>query len=149
MSNPVLYPLKFHTIFKDKIWGGSKIKDVLGKDFYPLPNCGETWEISAVEGNVSVVSVGDLAGKDLRWLIRTYKGDLVGNGIYEKFGVDFPLLVKFIDANDDLSIQVHPDDELAKDRHNSFGKTEMWYVFQADEGAKLISGFNQPVTKER
>lgn len=143
-----LYPLKFKTIFKDKIWGGQKIKTYLGKDFSPLPNCGETWEISGVKSDVSVVENGDLAGKSLSSILETHKGDLVGKQIYEKFGNEFPLLVKFIDANDDLSIQVHPDDELAKKRHNSFGKTEMWYVIQADQGASLIAGFNQKVNEE-
>jgi mannose-6-phosphate isomerase len=143
-----LYPLTFDTIFKDKIWGGQKIKTVLGKDFSPLPNCGETWEISGVEGNVSVVKDGALKGQNLEALLAEYKGDLVGEHVYEKFGNTFPLLVKFIDANDDLSIQVHPNDELAKKRHNSFGKTEMWYILQADEGAELNSGFNREVSRE-
>ena len=147
MSN--LYPLKFKTIFKDKIWGGQKIKTVLGKDFGDLPNCGETWEISGVEGNVSEVAEGPLAGQNLQQLIRKHQGKLVGERIYQHYCDRFPLLVKFIDANDDLSIQVHPDDALAQQRHNSFGKTEMWYIFQADEGASLISGFNQPVTREK
>ena len=143
-----LYPLKFKTIFKDKIWGGQKINTYLGKDFSPLPNCGETWEISGVKSDVSVVENGDLAGQSLASLLETHKADLVGKKIYEKFGNEFPLLVKFIDANDDLSIQVHPNDELAKKRHNSFGKTEMWYVIQADEGASLIAGFNQKVNED-
>ncbi|WP_234736866.1 type I phosphomannose isomerase catalytic subunit [Tellurirhabdus bombi] len=143
-----LYPLTFETIFKDKIWGGQKIKTVLGKDFSPLPNCGETWEISGVEGNVSVVKEGALKGQSLEALLAEHKGDLVGAHVYEKFGDTFPLLVKFIDANDDLSIQVHPNDELAKKRHNSFGKTEMWYILQADEGAELNSGFNREVSRE-
>ncbi|BDD09717.1 mannose-6-phosphate isomerase [Fulvitalea axinellae] len=143
-----LYPLKFETIFKDKIWGGNKIKEVLGKDYGSLPNCGETWEISGVNGNVSVVSEGPLKGKDLQSLIKEYKGELLGNPIFERFGDEFPLLVKFIDANDDLSIQVHPDDVLGMERHNSKGKTEMWYVMQADKDAKLIAGFNKPVSKE-
>lgn len=143
-----LYPLKFKTIFKDKIWGGQKINTYLGKDFSPLPNCGETWEISGVKSDVSVVENGALAGKSLASILETHRGDLVGKQIYEKFGNEFPLLVKFIDANDDLSIQVHPDDELAKKRHNSFGKTEMWYVIQADQGASLIAGFNQKVNEE-
>jgi mannose-6-phosphate isomerase len=143
-----LYPLKFKTIFKDKIWGGQKIRQVLGKDFSPLPNCGETWEISGVEGNVSVVKEGPLEGNSLTELIQTYKEDLLGKKVYERFGNEFPLLVKFIDANEDLSIQVHPDDELAKRRHNSFGKTEMWYIIQADKGSKLVSGFQKPVNKE-
>lgn len=146
--NEQLYPLKFKTIFKDKIWGGKKIKTLLGKDFSPLPNCGETWEISGVANDVSIVSNGVLAGKSLKQILETYKHELVGNAVYQHFADEFPLLIKFIDANEDLSIQVHPNDELAKKRHNSFGKTEMWYVIQADAGASLISGFNQPIDKE-
>ena len=144
-----MYPLKFKTIFKDKIWGGQKIKTVLGKDFGDLPNCGETWEISGVDGNVSVVAEGPWAGQDLKELIREHQGQLVGEHIYQQFGERFPLLVKFIDANADLSIQVHPNDALARQRHDSFGKTEMWYIFQADEGASLISGFNRPMNREK
>lgn len=144
-----LYPLKFTPIYKDKIWGGNKIKSVLNKDFGSLPNCGESWELSGVEGNVSVVSNGYLGGNSLEELIEVYMGDLVGDNIYETYGTEFPLLIKFIDANDDLSIQVHPDDEMAAERHNSYGKTEMWYVMQADKGAKLQSGFNQPVDQEK
>lgn len=140
-----LYPFKFKTIYKDKIWGGEKVRDILKKDFAPLPNCGETWEISGVKSDVSVVENGELAGQSLAALLETYQGDLVGRSVYERFGNDFPLLVKFIDANDDLSIQVHPDDKLAKQRHDSFGKTEMWYIIQADEGSSLITGFNQPL----
>lgn len=140
-----LYPLKFTPIYMDKIWGGQKIKTELGKDFGDLPNCGESWEISGVPGNVSVVSNGFLAGNELEELIEIYMGDLVGDHVYEKFGVEFPLLIKFIDANDDLSVQVHPDDRLAKERHQAFGKTEMWYVLQADKGARLNCGFNKPL----
>lgn len=143
-----LYPLTFVTIFKEKLWGGQKIRTILNKDFAPLANCGETWEISGVKGNESVVKNGGLAGMSLPNLIQEYREELLGKSIYNRFGHEFPLLVKFIDANQDLSIQVHPDDELAKKRHNSFGKTEMWYIFQADEDAKLISGFNQPIDKE-
>lgn len=146
--NERLTPLKFETIFKEKIWGGEKINTVLGKDFSPLPNCGETWEVSGVDENLSVVSEGDFKGIDLKSLIGQLKGDLVGSKVYEKYGNQFPLLIKFIDANEDLSIQVHPNDEMAKERHNSLGKTEMWYVLQADQGASLISGFNQEITKE-
>ena len=143
-----LYPLKFKTIFKDKIWGGQKIRTALDKDFGDLPNCGETWELSGVKGNESVVSEGVLKGKSLPQIIEEYKGELVGNKVFDQFGSEFPLLIKFIDANDDLSVQVHPDDVLAKERHDSFGKTEMWYVFQADHGATLIDGFKAPITKE-
>lgn len=144
----MLYPFKFKTIFKDKIWGGEKIKTVLGKDFSPLPNCGETWEISGVPGNVSLVANGELEDKSLNELIETYKGELLGEAVYQKFGKDFPLLIKFIDANEDLSIQVHPDDVLAKQRHNSFGKTEMWYIFQSDKDSSLIVGFNKDTDKK-
>lgn len=148
MAKKYLYPLKFDTIYKEKIWGGQKMKTVLGKDFSPLKNCGETWEISGVPGNLSKVSEGPLKGWTLPELIEEFKGDLVGQKVYEHYGNEFPLLVKFLDAAEDLSIQVHPDDKLAKERHNSLGKTEMWYVFQADEGAKLISGFNKDTNKE-
>ncbi|MFI5160355.1 MAG: type I phosphomannose isomerase catalytic subunit [Sphingobacteriales bacterium] len=147
MSTP-LYPLKFKTIYKDKIWGGQKIKTYLHKDFGNLPNCGETWEISGVKSDVSVVAEGPLEGQSLADLLEKYKDQLVGKKVYEHFGNTFPLLVKFIDANDDLSIQVHPDDEMAKIRHNSFGKTEMWYVIEADPGSTLISGFNKKINKD-
>jgi mannose-6-phosphate isomerase len=144
-----LYPLKFAPIFKDKIWGGNKLNSVLNKDFGQLSNCGESWEISGVDGNVSIVSNGYLAENSLTELIEVYMGDLVGDKVFNDFGTDFPLLIKFIDANDDLSIQVHPDDEMAAERHNSFGKTEMWYVMQADKGALLQVGFNQEVDQEK
>lgn len=140
-----LYPLQFKTIFKDKIWGGHKINTYLHKDFAPLPNCGETWEVSGVKNDVSVVASGALQGETLAELVEKYQADLVGQQVYERFGNEFPLLVKFIDANEDLSIQVHPNDELAKKRHNSLGKTEMWYIMEADPGSTLISGFNQPL----
>lgn len=143
-----LYPLKFKTIFKEKIWGGDKILRILGKDFSPLSNCGETWELSSVKDNVSECENGALKGKKLTDLIAVYKESLVGRKIYNQFGTEFPLLIKFIDANDDLSIQVHPDDALAEERHNSFGKTEMWYILQADENATLITGFNREIDKE-
>jgi mannose-6-phosphate isomerase len=143
-----LYPLKFKTIFKEKIWGGHKVKSVLQKDFSPQKNCGETWEISGVAGSVSVVDNGPLAGRSLPDLIAEYTSDLVGPQVYRQYQNDFPLLVKFLDASEDLSIQVHPNDELAQSRHQSLGKTEMWYIIQADAGAKLITGFNRAVTKE-
>ncbi len=144
-----LYPLKFTPIYKDKIWGGNKIETVLNKDFGDLPNCGESWELSGVEDNISVVSNGLLAGNSLDELIEVYMGDLVGDQVFDNFGIEFPLLIKFIDANDDLSIQVHPNDKMSKKRHNAFGKTEMWYVMQADQGSKLQSGFNQEVDQDK
>jgi mannose-6-phosphate isomerase len=143
-----LYPLKFEPICLEKIWGGNRLKTLLGKK-YNSKNCGESWEISGVEGNISVVANGFLKGNDLSELIEIYMGELVGDKVYEQFGTEFPLLIKFIDAQDDLSIQVHPNDELSKERHNAFGKTEMWYVVDAAEGALINSGFNQPVDREK
>lgn len=143
-----LYPLKFEPIYLEKIWGGNRLKTLFNKN-YNLKNCGESWEISGVEGNVSVVSNGFLKGNNLSELIEIYMGDLVGDKVYDKFGPEFPLLIKFIDAQDDLSIQVHPNDQLSKVRHNAFGKTEMWYVVDAAKGALINSGFNQPVDKEK
>jgi mannose-6-phosphate isomerase len=145
---PGLYPLKFTPICLEKMWGGNRLKTILGKNFDNLPNCGESWEISAVEGNVSEVSNGFLAGNSITDLIEVYMGDLVGDKVYKEYGIEFPLLFKFIDANDDLSIQVHPGDDLARERHNAYGKTEMWYVVHAEEGALINSGFNREVLPE-
>jgi len=143
-----LYPLKFEPICLEKIWGGNRLKTLLGKK-YEAKNCGESWEISGVEGNISVVANGFLKGNDLSELIEIYMGESVGDKVYEQFGAEFPLLIKFIDAQDDLSIQVHPNDELSKERHNAFGKTEMWYVVDVAEGALINSGFNQPVDRTK
>lgn len=143
-----LYPLKFSPVLKDKIWGGDKIKKVLGIDFAPLPNCGEAWVISGYEGDTVIVSNGFLEGNDLNELVEIYMGDLLGDEIFNRFGNEFPLLIKFIDAADWLSIQVHPDDELAQKRGYENGKTEMWYIISADEGSELISGFKRDSSKE-
>lgn len=140
------YPIKFRPILQDKIWGGSKLRDILNKDT-KREQVGESWEISGVEGHISVVENGDEKGKSLKDLISEYKGKLLGERIYQEFGNDFPLLIKFIDAKTDLSVQLHPNDELAKQRHNSFGKTEMWYIIQADKGSKLNIGFNKDLDK--
>jgi len=138
-----LYPLKFKPLYKEIIWGGQKLKTLLNKNIPAGKTIGESWEISAVEENISVVSNGFLEGNNLQELIEIYMGDLVGEKVYQRFGDEFPLLIKFIDANDKLSIQVHPNDELAKKRHNAYGKTEMWYVIDAEPNAELITGFNQ------
>lgn len=142
-----LYPIKFKPVLKDRIWGGNKLKTLFGKEG-KCSTCGESWELSAVQGDISVVSNGFLKGNNLEEIIEIYMGDLVGESVYERFGIEFPLLIKFIDAADDLSIQVHPDDKLAMERHDSYGKTEMWVVMQAEKGARLISGFSKKVTKE-
>ncbi|GAB6008012.1 type I phosphomannose isomerase catalytic subunit [Dysgonomonas reticulitermitis] len=142
-----LYPLKFKPILKSIIWGGDEICKF--KKITPVEDgLGESWEISGVEGNISVVANGELEDRSLDELISLYKEQLVGKKNYESFGAKFPLLIKFIDARDNLSIQVHPDDELAKKRHDSFGKTEMWYVINAAPGAFLYSGFEKPITPD-
>ncbi len=142
-----MYPLKFHPILKERLWGGQKLRDVLGKEI-PSDITGESWELSTVKGDVSVVSNGDLAGTSLRDLINDHPEEVLGKSVVQRFGKDFPILIKFIDAKLDLSIQLHPNDELAKTRHDSFGKTEMWYIMDADEDANLIVGFNKNVSKE-
>ncbi|MCF8272209.1 MAG: mannose-6-phosphate isomerase [Flavobacteriaceae bacterium] len=143
-----LYPLQFTPLYKYRIWGGEKLKTELNKQ-YTEENIGESWEISDVSGDETVVAEGALKGKTLRDLIIEFKGDFVGQTVYEKFGEDFPLLIKFIDAKTPLSIQVHPSNEVAKKRHNSFGKNEMWYVMQADDDAELIVGFDEKIDKEQ
>ena len=140
-----MYPLKFEPILKQTLWGGDKIIPFKHLN-ETLPNVGESWEVSAVEGSESVVANGADKGYTLPEMVRKYKEELVGEANYARFGNKFPLLIKFIDAKLDLSIQVHPGDELAKKRHNSFGKNEMGYVIAADKGAKLISGFAEQIT---
>jgi mannose-6-phosphate isomerase len=142
-----LYPLKFVPIFKYRLWGGEKLKSVLNKDYFET-NIGESWEISDVEDGETVVANGNLQGRTLRNLIKEYKGAFLGKSVYEQFGNDFPLLIKFIDAKTPLSIQVHPGNEIAKERHNSFGKNEMWYVMEADTAAELIVGFDKKLAKD-
>jgi len=143
----MLYPLKFNPILKDKIWGGTRLKSIFNKPAV-TDKLGETWELSGYEGDESVVTNGFLAGNNLTELIEIYMGELVGDKIFDEFGLSFPLLFKLIDANDNLSIQVHPGDEVAAERHNSYGKTEMWYVVAAEDGAELIIGFNKDCTQE-
>lgn len=142
-----LYPLKFVPVLKEKIWGGNKLSKLLNKAVCK-DNIGESWEISGVKGSVSVVSNGFLQGHSLVELIEVYKSKLLGKSVFEKFGSDFPLLIKYIDAKETLSVQVHPDDEVAKARHNSFGKTEMWFVLDAEKGAGIINGFKRDTNKE-
>ncbi len=132
---------------KDRLWGGDKLKQLFNKPS-ETETTGESWELSGVKGDVSIVANGPLTGTSLNKLIEKYPMDLMGKGVIERFGHEFPILIKFIDAKQDLSIQLHPNDELAKKRHDSFGKTEMWHVMDADIGAKLIVGFNKDVDKQ-
>ncbi|MDH8702380.1 mannose-6-phosphate isomerase [Dysgonomonadaceae bacterium PH5-43] len=139
---------KFKPILKPIVWGGNKIANFKNLDIQ-IDKIGESWEISAMPDNESIVAEGEYKGKTLNELIDTFKSDLLGKKVYEQFGGKFPLLVKFIDADKDLSIQVHPDDELANERHNCFGKTEMWYVVQACQNAFVYSGFAKEMTPEQ
>lgn len=140
-----LYPLKFKPILKQTIWGGKKLSSK--SDTAIKESIGESWEISGVQDSISVISEGMLAENTLQELVEVYMGDLVGDQVYEKFGIEFPLLIKYIDACDDLSIQVHPDDATAKERHDAYGKTEMWYIIDATPGAELIMGFTNDSDK--
>ena len=142
-----LYPLKFRPIYKDYLWGGQKLKTLLNKQQTP-EIAAESWEISSVKDNISVVSEGFLAGNPLNELIEVYMGDLMGDRVFERFGAEFPVLIKFIDAREPLSVQVHPGDDFAERVHGDRGKTEMWYVIDADEGAELISGFKRDVDEK-
>ena len=144
----MLYPLKFKPLYKERIWGGQRLASAMGKKLPEGVKIGESWEISGVEGDVSVVANGCLKSNNLQELIEVYMGDLVGEKIYDKYGLEFPVLIKLIDAEDVLSIQVHPDDKLAEERHHSYGKTEMWYVIAAEPGASLYVGFNRQVTRQ-
>lgn len=143
-----LYPLIFEPILKDRIWGGKKLETELGKNI-PGPSTGESWELSAVEGDVSIIREGVYKSIPLNLLLGHFPEEILGAGVYARFGTQFPLLFKFLDAKEDLSIQVHPNDELAKKRHNTFGKTEMWYVMQADKKSRIIVGFKEKSNREQ
>ena len=143
-----MYPLKFNPILKSMIWGGDKLCQYKAIET-DQKNIGESWELSGVPGNESVVSNGEFAGKTITELIAEYGSDLLGRKVFETYGENFPLLIKFIDARDDLSIQVHPDDAMAQAVHGQpFGKTEMWYVVSADTDAHLMSGLSVEITPE-
>lgn len=142
-----LYPMKFYPILKEKIWGGEKLRNMI-PDAPEHAHYGEAWLLSGMEDNETVVANGWLAENDLAELTEIFMGDLVGDKVYEKYKEHFPLLFKLIDAADDLSIQVHPDDKLAKKREVGMGKTEMWYVLGAEKDASLVSGFSKPIERE-
>jgi mannose-6-phosphate isomerase len=143
-----IYPLIFKPIFKDRIWGGSKLKSLFGKDI-PSDEVGESWEISTVGNDISIIANGLYHNLPLTDLIAQFPQEILGKKVVAQFGSQFPLLFKFLDASEDLSIQVHPNDELAQKRHNSFGKTEMWYIIQAEENARNIIGFSEQSSAEQ
>jgi len=134
-----VYPIKFSPILKEKIWGGNKLNTLLGKQT-SKENVGESWEISDVNGNISEVSNGTYKGSNLKELIKKHEAELLGFENFKNFGYNFPLLIKFLDAKTDLSVQVHPDNEMAKKHHSSFGKTEMWYIMDSDKNADIVLG---------
>ncbi|NNE15369.1 MAG: class I mannose-6-phosphate isomerase [Saprospiraceae bacterium] len=135
----IIYPIKFTPILKEKIWGGNKLNKILGK-VSDKSGVGESWEISDVEENISVVSNGSYQGQDLKELIKNHKAAILGSNNFKNFGCNFPLLIKFLDARTDLSVQVHPDNDMAKRYHDSFGKTEMWYIMDSDTNADIVLG---------
>ena len=143
-----LYPLRFKPILKETLWDGSALRERYGKRASPGARVGESWEINGMTGASSVVVNGFLKGNSLEEITEVYMGDLVGDSVYEKYGNEFPLLVKLIDARDTLSIQVHPDDALATERHHAWGKTEMWYVIDAEPGALIYTGFRKKSGRE-
>lgn len=143
------YPIKFTPILKEKIWGGEKLSKILNKSS-DSKNVGESWEISGVEDNISVVANGIYKGKSINQLLSTHKSDFLGKENINRFGENFPLLIKFLDAKTNLSVQVHPDDKMAKANHNSFGKTEMWYIMDSDDDAEIVLGLkNNQIDKNR
>lgn len=139
--------LRFAPYFKTVIWGGDKICAYKGIE-QPEPNIGESWEISALPGHESVVKEGKYEGLNLKELISRFGTELLGKRVYDRYGGTFPLLIKLIDACDNLSVQVHPDDKLALKRHGSLGKTEMWYIVDTEPGAKIYAGLNREITPE-
>lgn len=143
----MLYPIKFRPILKKRIWGGTRLNKIesVNNDGFAI---GESWKISGIEDNISVISNGFLQDNNLEEAIDIYMGDMVGDNVYEKFGNEFPILLKLIDANQNLSIQVHPDDITARDRHHAYGKNEMWYIKEAKPGAQLVVGFNRDISKK-
>ena len=148
-----MYAIKFKPQLKENIWGGKRLleikKDQLPRTVDKSKVYGESWDISGVKGSISKVANGFLKGNNLQEIIEVYMGELVGDEVFEQFGLDFPLLIKNLDCNDTLSVQVHPNDELAAERHDSFGKTEMWYIADAEEGAVIYLGFkNKNITRE-
>lgn len=148
MKMSELYPLKFEPVLKETIWGGTSLVKRYNKKGDPGKTYGESWEISAVQDNLSVVSNGFLAGNNIEDLIEVYMGDITGDSVFEKFGNEFPLLIKLIEAKKDLSIQVHPGNELAKKRHRAYGKTEMWYILESGRNARIYSGFREAISRE-
>ena len=142
-----LYPFLFHPNLHTVVWGGHRLQVYKGLQSTDEP-IGESWEVSAVPSSTSIISNGSFAGRDIISVISEYPEDILGKAVNEKYHGQLPLLVKFIDAKRDLSIQVHPNDEMAQREHGKMGKSEMWYVIKADAGSHLYAGFKQEITPE-
>ena len=143
-----LYPLKFKKVFKEKVWGGRNFSEKLNMDLPSEKLYGESWEVSSHKNGMSVVENGRLEGKTLEELFSEYKGELVGENIYSKYGEKFPLLIKYLDINDRLYVQVHPSDDYALKGEGEFGKSESWYILEASSDAKLIMGLKSGITPD-
>ena len=143
-----MQPIKFQPLLKQTLWGGDKIVTFKHLDSQ-LENVGESWEISGVKDNETIVKESPLKGKSLNEVVAELKDRLVGKENYQRFGDEFPLLIKFIDARQDLSIQVHPNDEIAHKQGKPHGKTEMWYLMESEPGAKLYSGLKKQITPDQ
>lgn len=140
------YPLTFKPIYKEKIWGGANLNRLKSIE-PPIDKLGESWELCDVDKDISIVQNGGFQGKSLQWLLQNEGEDLMGATVYKQFGNQFPLLIKYIDAAEDLSIQLHPDNATARANHASFGKTEVWYIMETQDGAQLTLGFKEDVDK--
>ena len=145
----MLYPLRFEKVFIEKVWGGREFEKSLNMTLPEKVNIGESWEISAHPNGMSIVENGPLKGKSLQDIYNEYKGKLTGEKVYNEYKERFPLLIKYLDVNDRLSIQVHPDDEVALKKHNELGKNESWFIMEASDDAVLIMGMKEGVTKEK
>ena len=140
-----MYPFLFHPNLHSVVWGGHQLQPYKGLEPSEEP-IGESWEVSAVPTSTSIIANGPLVGRDLVSVISEYPEAILGKAVNEKYKGQLPLLVKFIDAKRDLSIQVHPNDEMAQREHGKMGKSEMWYIIKADAGAHLYAGFKQEIT---
>ena len=148
-----MYPIKLKPILKQHIWGGEALLDIKKGQRLRVDKSkvyGESWDVSGIDGDISVISNGFFKGNNLQEAIEVYMGEIVGESVFERYGLSFPLLLKTLHCKDRTSVQVHPDDDLAAERHDSCGKTEMWYVVSAEPGATLYIGFKDPkITREQ
>ncbi|MDD5328203.1 MAG: class I mannose-6-phosphate isomerase [Phycisphaerae bacterium] len=141
-----LYPLKFEPIYKKRIWGGQKLKEIFGKHIPPLEKIGESWELADLPDDKSVIINGEFAGQNINSVIRKYPEEIIGSS---NFSENLPLLIKFLDAEDILSVQVHPDEQTCKRMGRGEPKTECWYIISAAPDAVIYKGLKKGVTKEQ